>query len=89
MWCPSKSCDQHHFNNLLHPHPGDSHILGTKEYPNDLCLKMLTVSRTDTGAIGILFAHLGVFGSGELNIVLSLPPATAYQSAPFVIPSFS
>ena len=33
------------------------------------CLKMLTDGRrtTDAGVIGILIAHLGAFGSGELK----------------------
>ena len=31
------------------------------------CLKMLTDGQTDTGVTGILLAHLGAFGSGELK----------------------
>ena len=31
---------------------------------------MLTDGRTDDGFTGILIAHLGAFGSGELKIIL-------------------
>ena len=62
---PSWSCDQDHLNKLSFPHP--------KESPYDLSSIGLVVENVDrrtpdAGVIGILIAHLGAFGSGELTI---------------------
>ena len=80
-WRPSWSSDQDHLNKLLFPHPKESpYEIGVQlaQRFQRRCLKMLTDGgrdgRTDgrttnPGVIGILIAHLGAFGSGELKIV--------------------
>ena len=70
-WRPSWSCDQEHFNKLSFPHPKESpyeiSIQLAQWFQRRRCLKMLTDGRTtDAGVTGILIAHLGAFGSGEL-----------------------
>ena len=73
-WRPSRSCDQDHLNKLLFPHPKESPyeiwVQLAPWFQRRRCLKMLTDDgrTTDAGVIGILIAHLGAFGSGELII---------------------
>ena len=71
-WRPSWSCDQDHLNKLSFPHPKESpyeiSVQLAQLFQRRRYLKMLTDDgRTDAGVIGILIAHLGAFGSGELK----------------------
>ena len=73
-WRPSWSCDPDHLNKLLFPHlkesPYEISVQLAQWFQRRRCLKMLTDDgRTpDAGVTGILIAHLGAFGSGELKI---------------------
>ena len=44
--------------------------------------------RTDNGVIGILIAHLGAFGSGELKIMKNYPACKELTSVCILIYNF-
>ena len=71
-WRPSWSRDQEHLNKLSFPHPKESPyeilVQLAQWFQRRRCLKMLTDGRTtDARVTGILIAHIGAFGSGELK----------------------
>ena len=63
---------QEHLNKLSFPHskesPYEIWVQLAQWFQRRRCLKMLTDGpTTDAGVTGILIAHLGAFGSGELK----------------------
>ena len=78
-WRPSWSCDQEHLNKLSFPHPKESPyeiylssiglVVSEEKMFENVDGRTDDRRTTDDGVIGILIAHLGAFGSGELKMM--------------------